>query len=152
MRHIFLPVLLTAALVGGCAIAAGNPGAFAGDWTITAAKTAPWADPAHPLADNGERASLLNSTVVISANKITGLKQVACPDPHYDIKTYAPDMLFQGGLQHPATDAPALGFKGNAVKVLETDCENEVDWHMADNGTLEFGLNDYVYVLTKKTK
>ncbi|HEX4535217.1 MAG TPA: hypothetical protein VH000_13360 [Rhizomicrobium sp.] len=152
MRYIFLSVLFAATLAGGNAMAAGNPGAFAGNWTITAAKTAPWADPAHPVADDGERAALLNGGVVITAKKITGPKQVACSDPHYGIKTYTPDMLFQGGLKTPATDAPALGFKSNAIKVLETGCENEIDWQMADDGSLEFGLNDYVYVLTKKAK
>jgi hypothetical protein len=129
---------------------AGSAGHFAGTWTITSAKTAPWADPKNPLPDNGERASLIGKTVVIGAKTIVGPKQVACSDPHYVVKQYPPDMLFQGGLKNAATDAPALGFKGKTSPALETGCENEVDWHMADDGSVEFGLNDFVYILQKK--
>jgi hypothetical protein len=146
--------LFSLTLAGGIAFAAsasaGSAGQFAGSWTIASAKLAPWADPKNPLPDTGERASLVGKPVVIGAKTITGPHQVSCPDPHYAIKSYTTDMLFQGGLKNPGKDAPALGFKGKAVPVLETGCENEVDWHMADDGSLEFGLNDYVYVLTKK--
>lgn len=131
---------------------AGSVGNFAGNWTIANATLAPWVDPKNPLPDNGERASLVGHAVVIGAKAITGPKQVACRDPHYAVKSYAPDMLFQGGLKNPAKDAAALGFKGKTVAVLETGCENEVDWHMNDAGQLEFGLNDYVYVLSRVAK
>jgi hypothetical protein len=131
---------------------AGNAGNFAGSWTIANAKLAPWADPKNRLPDTGERASLVGHAVVIGAKTITGPKQVACPDPSYAVKSYGPDMLFQGGLKNPAKDAAALGFKGKTIAVLETGCENEVDWHMNDAGQLEFGLNDYVYVLTRAKK
>jgi hypothetical protein len=127
---------------------AGSAGQFAGTWTISSAQTAPWADPKNPVADNGERASLTGKMVVIGAKSIAGPKQVACPDPHYEVSSFTPDMLFQGTLK--PKDAPALGFKGKNIPVLETGCEVEIDWHMADDGRLEFGLNDYVYFLTRK--
>jgi hypothetical protein len=151
VRNLFVLTLLAGVVCAAPAFA-GSAGSFAGNWTISAAKLAPWADPKNPLPDTGERASLVGKPVVIGAKTITGPHQVACPDPHYAIKSYTTDMLFQGGLKNPGKDAPALGFNGKTVPVLETGCENEVDWHMTDAGTLEFGLNDYVYTLTKTTK
>ena len=148
-RRIFALALAGVACAASPALA-GSAGNFIGTWTIANAKLAPWADPKNPLPDNGERASLVNHAVVIGAKTITGPKAVACPDPHYAIKSYTPDMLFQGGLKNPAADAPALGFKGKTVPVLETGCGNEIDWHMNDAGQIEFGLNDYVYTLVKK--
>jgi hypothetical protein len=146
----FFVLILVGASFGAVPAWAGSAGSFAGGWTIASAKLAPWADSKNPLPDSGERATLVNHTVVIGTKAITGPKQVACPDPHYELKSYTTDMLFQGGLKNPAKDAPALGFKGKAVPVLETGCENEIDWHMTDIGTLEFGLNDYLYTLTRK--
>lgn len=129
---------------------AGSAGEFAGTWVISSAKTAPWDDPKNPMPNNGERASLVGKTVVIGAKAITGPRQIACPDPHYAVKPYPQDMLFQGSLPHPATDAPALGFKGKTSPALETGCEIEIDWHMNDAGQIAFGLNDVVYFLTRK--
>lgn len=146
----FFVLILVCVSFGAKPAWAGSAGSFAGTWIIASAKLAPWADPKNPLPDERERASLVNHIVVIGTKAITGPKQVACPDPRYELKSYTTDMLFQGGLKNPANDAPTLGFKGNAVPVLETGCENEIDWHMTDTGTLEFGLNDYVYILTRK--
>lgn len=150
MRNIFGMGLLASTALAMTAQAAGSPGQFAGNWIIANAVSAPWADPKQPLPDTSERASLVGKDVTIGPKTITGPRQVACPDPNYEIKDYTTDMLFQGTLTDPARQASALGFKGKTVKVLETGCENEVDWHMADNGMIEFGLNDYVYVLKKK--
>lgn len=143
MRKLFILLVLVSTPAW-----AGNAGNFAGTWTIASAKTAPWDDPKNPMPDTGERASLVGKTVVIGAKTITGPRQVACPDPHYAVKRYTPDMLFQGTLN--AKDAPALGFKGKTIPVLETGCGNEIDWHMADDGSIEFGLNDVIYALKKK--
>ncbi len=149
-RELFI-LTLAGAVAFAASAWAGSAGPFAGSWTISSAKLAPWADPKRP-PDTAERDGLVGKPVVIGAKTITGPRQVSCPDPHYAIKHYTTDMLFQGTLTNPGTQAPALGFKGKTVPVLETGCENEVDWHMADGGSLEFGLNDYVYVLTRKTK
>jgi hypothetical protein len=145
----FFIIFSLSAIVGAAPAYAGSAGPFAGVWTISTATLGPWADPKNPLPDNGERASLIGHSVTIGAKSITGPRQVACPDPHYEVKTWGPDMLFQGTLKNPAQDAAALGFKGKTSKSLETGCETEIDWHMNDAGQLEFGLNDYVYTLTK---
>jgi hypothetical protein len=150
-RNLFILVLLGAA-VGAAPAYAGSAGAFAGTWTVSGAASAPWADPKNPMPDNGERAAIVGHTITIGAKAITGPRQVACSDPHYEIKTYTTDMLFQSTLKNPAKDASALGFKGKTSKALETGCEIEIDWHMNDAGQLEFGLNDTVYTLTKKAK
>jgi hypothetical protein len=101
-----------------------------------------------PAAD--ERARLVGQTVVIGPKAINGPEQVACAHPNYAVKDYTPDMLFQGSLKDPVRDAPALGFKGKSIPVLEPGCANEIDWHMVDDGDVEFGLNDVVYVLSRK--
>jgi hypothetical protein len=67
----------------------------------------------------------------------------------YEIKSHAPDMLFQGGLTDPPKQAAALGFKGTAITTLETGCASELDFHMVDADIVLFGLNDRIYTLTR---
>ncbi len=81
----------------------------------------------------------------------------ACKGPHYKVSDFSADMLFEGqfGEMHdtdrskdPLQLAHALGFTGTAFRTLETGCE--IDWHFVDPGTVEIGLNNYVYTLKKQ--
>ena len=148
MRNLFAAVLLSGIAFAAAAQAAGGAGPFAGSWTIASAKLAPWADPAR-AGDTKERDSLVGTTVAFGAKRIVARGTVACNDLKYAIKTYTPDMLFQGSFTDPTKQAPAFGFATQSVTTLETGCANELDFHMADNGTAEFGLNDYIYVLKR---
>lgn len=131
---------------------------YAGTWKIESASVAPWwTDRAKP--DPREMNALVGKTFVITAKRITGPRQIACPDPHFEVKDYSADMLFEGmfGEMHerdqsvdPAKVAAKAGFRGSSWKTLETGCGNELDYHFLDPATASFGLNNYIYILKKQ--
>jgi hypothetical protein len=148
-----VPALLLAALT----LFAGDS-FYLGTWKIDSAVLAPWADAAHK-DDAAEMKSLVGKIIVLKAGEIVGPRQVACKGPHYQVKEYPADMLFQGAFGEmqsrdksvdPAKLAAKLGFKGSAWKTLETGCGNELDFHFIDPATTTFGLNNYVYTLKKQ--
>jgi hypothetical protein len=151
--------LIMALLAAGHALpaSAGDP-FYIGTWKITSATVAPWRTA--PYADDlAEMKSLVGKTVVIQPKAILGPHAAACKGPHYLIKDYPADMLFQGafGEMHrrdksadPAKIAAQLGFRGSSWKTLETGCGNELDYHFLDPATAAFGLNNYVYTLKKQ--
>jgi hypothetical protein len=149
---IFLIMALLAATLAGA-----DP-FYLGTWKITSAAIAPWQELPY-RDDSAEMKSLVGKTVVIRAKSIAGPRQVACQGPHYQIKDYPADMLFQGafGEMHqrdksadPVKIAAKLGFRGSSWKTLETGCGNELDYHFLDPTTAAFGLNNYVYTLKKQ--
>ena len=149
-------ILLT--IVMGAMLACAADPFYIGTWKIDSATTAPWADAQRtPLLS--EKQALVGKTVVIAAKEITGPRQVACKGPHYEVKDYSADMLFQGsfGEMHerdknvdPVKVAAKAGFKGTSWKTLETGCAMEIDFHFADPKTAMFGLNNVIYVLKKQ--
>jgi hypothetical protein len=151
-----LVIILAAAALANMASAADS--FYLGDWKITSALVAPWADSARK-PDEAERNTLVGKLVTIKPAEITGPRAVACKGPKYHLRDYGADMIFQGMLDEvrrrdPAKDpvklAATLGFKGTSWKTLETGCGNELELHFVDAGTAEFGLNNYVYVLKKE--
>jgi len=160
VRHQLSALFLTAAAglaTGGVTPATAAGDSFLGNWTISKAVVAPWADPgAKPSA--AEMKALMGKTVSFKNGQIVGPGILACSGPTYDLNDGGPDMLFQGALtqksdgstQDPAKPAADLGFHGSTIKTLQTGCENEIDYHFVDDATLEFGLNDYVYTMTKQ--
>jgi len=131
---------------------------YLGIWKIDSAVVGPWwTDKNKP--DPSEMKLLVGKTVTIKAKEIVGPRQVVCKHPHYQVKQYPADMLFQGafGEMHerdksvdPAKVATVLGFKGTTWKTLETGCGNELDFHFLDANTTTFALNNYVYVLKRQ--
>jgi hypothetical protein len=159
-RSPFLPVavlLLTFLPRTSVGPAMAEDNNFMGSWTIAKAVVAPWAD-AGTKPSSAEMKSLIGKTVTFKKGQITGPGILACSGPTYDLDDGGPDMLFQGALtqkpdgseQDPAKPAADLGFHGSTIKTLQTGCENEIDYHFVDDATLEFGLNDYVYTMTRK--
>ena len=131
---------------------------YVGTWKIESAIVAPWWTE-RTAPDAAETKTLVGRSVSITAKRITGPPQVACKDPHYKVKDYPADMLFQGsfGEMHerdksidPAKAAAAAGFKGTSWKTLETGCAAEIDFHFIDESTAAFGLNNYIYRLRKQ--
>jgi hypothetical protein len=131
---------------------------YLGVWKIASAAVAPWrAEQEKP--DPAEMRALTGKSIVITANGITGPRQLACKGPHYEVKDYPADMLFQGmfGEMHerdksvdPIRVAATVGFRGSKWKTLETGCGNELDFHFIDATTATFGLNNYIYTLKKQ--
>jgi hypothetical protein len=111
---------------------------YLGTWKIASAVEAPWADAQHKN-DAAEMKSLVGKTVVFKSTEIVGPRQVACKGPHYQVKDYPADMLFQGAAD-PAKLAAKVGFKG----------ATELDFHFIEPATTTFGLKNYVYALKKQ--
>ena len=124
---------------------------FMGTWTIAASQAAPWADAGERPVASDLRA-LMGKSVTFSADRIVAPRPLACAKPHYLMKSYPPDMLFQGTLKDPPRDAGALGFAGERIPTLETGCEGALDFHFVGRDKAMFGLNNRVYVLTRPTR
>jgi hypothetical protein len=100
------------ALMSASAIAYGQD-AFSGTWKIEKSEPAPWAKTPDML-DTKEIKRLSGAKVEFKANAISGPAPLACKGPHYDIKQYDADMLFQGALAEygdPSTTPDKLADK-----------------------------------------
>jgi len=129
---------------------------YLGTWKLASAVIAPWADPKQK-PDGAEKTRLIGKTVVIAPRQISGPDPLACAAPHYKVRDYKADMIFQGAFGEmqssnkavdPGKIAASLGFSGAGIKTLETGCE--IDFHFVDATTAEIGLNDHVYTLKKQ--
>jgi hypothetical protein len=129
---------------------------YIGQWKLSGAVAAPWADPQHKSSD-AERERLLGKTIAIRPREIAGPDPFACRGPHYKVSQFTADMVFQGAFEtmqsndkavDPTKLAGSLGFSPGTIKTLETGCE--IDFHFVDDSTAEIGLNDYVYTLKKQ--
>ena len=125
---------------------------YLGRWEIGSATVAPWAGNA------GKPEPLVGKIIAITPKAITGSKTLACSGPHYELKDYTADMLFQGafGEMHtrdksadPAKIAAKVGFHGSTWKTIETGCANELDYHFIDQSHAALGLNNFIYFLRK---
>lgn len=149
--------LLTLAVVAANLAWCAEP-FYIGSWKIASATVAPWWEDAKQKPDAAESKTLVGQTFAFEAKRITGPRQIACKSPHYEVKNYPADMLFQGmfGEMHsknpkvdPAVTAASVGFKGKEWKTMETGCGNELDYHFLDERTAAFGLNNYIFILKK---
>ena len=131
--------------------------AMAGKWKVEKADPAPWSDNKdYPPATDA--ATYVGKTVVFSSKRITGPSVLGCAKPHYEMKDYSADMLFQGELgefeqrsgKKAEDTATALGFKTRPIKTLETGCEGAIDFHMTDADHAAFALNNSIFWLTRQ--
>lgn len=121
---------------------------FLGKWTITTSQPAPWSKPDDKPVESDIKA-LTGRDVVFLKDRIDAPSPLRCRKPHYEVKQYPPDMLFQGSLNEPAKQAKALGY-GPSIATLETGCEGAFDFHFIDRDTAMFGLNNRLYRLERK--
>jgi hypothetical protein len=154
-KHLAIAAFGVAAFTAASTGARAAP-AYLGSWKIASAVVAPWADKANLAVNTAEKTRLIGRTVSLAPNSITGPQPFPCKGPHYKLRQFTADMLFEGQLgelqdANPKLSAAALaaklGFTGKTVTVLDTGCE--IDWHFVDAKTVEVGLNDYVYTLKK---
>jgi hypothetical protein len=122
---------------------------YKGIWTITTSEPAPWAAP-REKPDASDLKALIGHAVTFRADRIDAPPPLGCKKPHYAIKQYARDMLFQGGLTDPGKQATALGFTDKTIPTIETGCDGAIDFHFVNAGTALFGLNNRVYRMEKK--
>lgn len=124
--------------------------AYYGTWVVTEARIAPWAKPDEAASGAEEQRRLIGSRVVYRKARIEGPRPLACAGPHYLMREYPPDDLFQGGLTDPVPQARALGFRLSTIPTLETGCAGWIDFHFVDPTTVLFGLNNRIYTLRKQ--
>jgi hypothetical protein len=141
--------------IGAVALAFGLPGAgpahathqdFLGKWTVTTSQPAPWAQLNDKPVESDIKA-LLGKAVTFSSDRIDAPRPLTCRKPHYEVKPYQPDMLFQGGLTEPAKQAAALGYS-EKIATLETGCE--IEFHFVNPDTAMFALNNRLYKIERK--
>jgi hypothetical protein len=129
--------------------------AFSGSWKIEKSEPAPWAKTADVL-DAREIKRLAGATVEFKANSITGPRPLACKGPHYEIKQYQADEVFQGALAEygdpsttPDNTADRIGFPKRPIASLVTGCASEIEFHAIDADHAVFALNNSVYRMTR---
>src|SRR4051812_35983136 len=99
-------------LLLGAASASAAPQAkqdFLGKWTITTSQAAPWSKPDNKPVESDLKA-LMGRDVAFLKDRIDAPSPLRCRKPHFEIKQYPPDMLFQGTLTDPDKQAKALGY------------------------------------------
>jgi hypothetical protein len=144
---VIAAALVSSAVASSLALSASIN--YLGAWTIAGSEAAPWSTPKEkPVASDIK--ALIGHTVTFSADRIDAPAPLTCRKPHYAIKQYEPDMLFQGGLTKPKEQAVSLGFSGAAIPTLETGCEGAFDFHFSGPDTAFFALNNRVYKLVRK--
>lgn len=128
---------------------------FSGTWKIERSEAAPWAKTADML-DAKEIKRLVGASVVFNTKAITGPAPLACKGPHYEIKQYEADLLFQGALAEygdPATTpdklADKIGFGKRPIASLVTGCASELEFHAIDADHAVFALNNSIYRMTR---
>jgi hypothetical protein len=122
---------------------------YQGVWTITTSEPAPRSEPKEkPVASDLK--ALIGHTVTFWTDRIDAPAPLGCKKPHYAIKQYAADMLFQGGLTDPGKQASALGFVDKTIPTVETGCDGAIDFHFVNVGTALFALNNRVYRMERK--
>ena len=129
--------------------------AFTGAWKIEKSDPAPWAKTADML-DAKEIKRLSGTTIEFKADAITGPAPLACKGPHYEVKQYDADMLFQGALAEygdrattPDKLADKIGFGKRPIASLVTGCASEIEFHAIDGDHAAFALNNSIYRLVR---
>ena len=119
-----------------------------GSFRNSRAKASNCASPADkPVASDLK--ALIGKTVVFRADRIEAPAPLGCRKPHYEIKQYDPDMLFQGSLTRPKAQATTLGFADSKIPTLETGCEGAIDFHFAGSDAAMFALNNRIYKMVR---
>jgi hypothetical protein len=131
---------------------------FAGTWIIRSSTVAPWKGPRTPLGTSEDN-RLIGRTVTFADNAVTGPSPIGCAKPVYKVATVGPDMIFEGQLAEPRDGAvkpdPVATAKKLAfadpqhIATLDAGC-TELQFHLMKPGTLAFGLNNRVYLMTRK--
>jgi hypothetical protein len=132
------------------AAAGDNP--FLGTWKVAEAKVAPWIGASDPMP--AANPQMRNATFTFAAASVTAPEPLGCAAAVYDVKTVGPEFLFEGGLTDPKAQARALGFTSDTFPALSFRCDRpdadvSMDYAMADNNTIVFALDNFIYTLKR---
>jgi hypothetical protein len=140
-------LILSLGAISAHAASADKPD-FLGKWTIATSQPAPWSKPGEkPVASDLK--ALIGHDLTFRKDRIDAPSPLGCRKPHYEIKAYTADLLFQGSLTDPDKQATALGYS-KSIATLETGCEGAFDFHFLNNDSAMFGLNNRLYRLERK--
>jgi hypothetical protein len=159
--YMFKRILILAALSLAATPTLADEAAFYGKWKITAAVTAPWEDPAHPMVtDDVERYG--GKIVDIETGKLTGPDLLGCGATELSVEKLPYAGLFEGGLGADPKDpggkydeakakrlAEGLGYTAEPVETLFQGC-SEISLHRMNDRTLQFGLDNRIFTLEKQ--
>jgi hypothetical protein len=155
LRTIALGLMMSTAFATSATVFAQDR--YAGTWKIASSEPVPWPHKAEWL-DPKEIKRLTGATVEFKSDRISGPTPLACKGPHYEIKQYGADMLFQGSLEEygdkkttPDKAATALGFTKRPIPSIVTGCASEIEFHVLDDDHMLFGLNNSIYRMTRVT-
>jgi hypothetical protein len=130
---------------------------FVGAWKIEKSEPAPWAKTPDML-DAKEIKRLTGTTVDFKPGAITGPAPLSCKGPHYEVKQYDADMLFQGALAEygdsattPDKLADKIGFGRRPITSLVTGCASEIEFHAIDSDHAVFALNNSLFRMIRAT-
>jgi hypothetical protein len=136
-------------------LAASAQDGFTGSWKIEKSEPAPWAKTADML-EAKEIKRLVGATVEFKAGAISGPAPLTCKGPHFEIKQYRADEVFQGALAEygdPSTTpdrmADKIGFGKRPIASLVTGCASEIEFHAIDADHAVFALNNSLYRMTR---
>jgi hypothetical protein len=108
------------------------------------------------MLDVKEIKRLTGTTVDFKSKGITGPAPLACKGPHYEVKQYEADMLFQGALAEygdPSTTpdkmADKIGFGKRPIASLVTGCASEIEFHAIDGDHAVFALNNSLFRMSR---
>jgi hypothetical protein len=145
-------VFLLGLLLPECASAQDR---FAGAWKIEKAEPAPWVQ-TPDVTDAAEIKRMAGATITFKADRIGGPDPIACGKPHYAIRQFQANELFQGALAEmsdPASSpdklADKLGFGKRPIPSLDTGCASGIDFHLLDGDHAMFALNNTLYRMTR---
>jgi hypothetical protein len=158
MRSFTLPAL---AVILSASPALAGKEEFLGQWIVTEALVAPWQDPANP-ASNAVEAAYVGKTITIGESTIEGPERLGCGKTEFIAASIPFAGMFEGGLasdpaepggapslERAQANAAALGYKSEPVSSLATGC-SEVLLYLRDQDTIEFGLDNRIFVMKRK--
>lgn len=136
-------------------VPAAAQGVFAGSWKIVKSEPAPWAKTAD-LIEKNEVKRLVGARLELRADRIDGPAPLHCVHPRYEVKDYAAEGIFEGGLAEigdPSTTpdklADRIGFRKRPIVTIVPNCESEIEYHAIDDDHVIFALNNSLYRLTR---
>src|SRR6185369_6019047 len=108
------------------------------------------------MLDAKEIKRLSGTIFEFKANAIAGPRPLGCTGPHYEIKQYEADMLFQSALAEygdPSTTpdkmADKIGFGKRPIASLVTGCASEIEFHAIDGDHAVFALNNSLFRMSR---
>lgn len=136
-----------AMLFAAAGAAAADATDYLGEWRLTRAVAAPWAQEGQAAIER----AWIGRNMTFRADKMKGPGPLACAAASYKATSNPPEGLFQGGLPAPAEPAAqSLGLTQFPVFGFSLSCDTGVfEFHQAGPNALLFALDNVVWTLDR---